>query len=87
LTFSLRTIDPDSKTLHGSLTLSDIAHRLEEDFDLSQADVAVAWRSGVEGDRLKTLGRARVKVQVRDGGREERVIGVIVVRLADQVET
>jgi hypothetical protein len=84
--FSRRTVDTTSKALHGSVTIADISERLQDEYGLAQGDVGVIWRGSVEGDRLKVLGRAGIKVQVREGGREARVLTVQVVRLQDNVE-
>jgi hypothetical protein len=63
--------------------LADISLRLDEEYGLSPGDVAVVWRSGVDGDRVKNLGKVRVKVQVREGGREEKILSINVVRLKE----
>lgn len=82
LSFQRRTTAPDTDTIHGSVTLIDIALRLQEDFGLRSQDVVVTWKgdSGIDG-RLRQLGTYDCEVTVRGHGREKAPLSVQIDRL------
>ena len=83
LIFPLRTIDPNSSVLHGSLTLEDIQGRLEKAHDLSRSGVMVSWEDGVSSERMKELGTRSIVVKIVNAGKEEVLLEVEAVRLAE----
>lgn len=83
LVFSLRTIETDQTTLHGSLTLADILAKVNES-GLSDGEVFVKWADeGVAGDRMKTTGTREAMVCVKGKAEEHVVIEIRVVGLED----
>lgn len=83
LVFSLRTIETDQTTLHGSLTLADILTKVTES-GLSEGEVSVKWADeGVAGDRMKTTGTREAIVYVKGRPEEHVVIEIRVVGLED----
>ena len=83
LTFPLRTIDPNSPTLHGSLTLEDIQGRLEKEHELSRSDTILSWETGASSERMKELGARFVMVKIVNAGKEEVLVEIEAVRLAE----
>jgi hypothetical protein len=81
--FARRTISAGSDSIHGSLTLSDISARLQEECGLSSLDVEVAWRDVrlEEGARLRSLGSYDAVVRVRGMGQEEAPLSIEVTPL------
>lgn len=81
--FARRTISAASDSIHGSLTLSDIATRLQEECGLSSLDVEVVWRDVrlEEGARIRSLGSYDAVVRVRGMGQEEAPLSVEVTPL------
>jgi len=77
-TFARRTISAGSDSIHGSLTLSDIAARLQEECGLSNLDIEVLWRDVrlEEGARIRSLGSYDAVVRVRGLGQEEAALAV-----------
>jgi hypothetical protein len=73
LDFSRRTISSASDAIHGSLTLSDIATRLQEDYGLGGQDVEVLWKNSAmeDGGRVRALGSFDAVIRVRGFGMEE----------------
>jgi len=81
LTFFLRTTEADSSTLHGSLTLADVAAKLEE-YSISPTEVELAWADeGESGDRMKNIGTREVTLSVKGRGKEVYVLDIFVERL------
>lgn len=76
--FARRTISAGSDSIHGSLTLSDIAARLQEECGLSNLDVEVVWRDVrlEEGARIRSLGSYDAVVRVKGMGQEEAALSV-----------
>ncbi|WVW80976.1 hypothetical protein I302_102967 [Kwoniella bestiolae CBS 10118] len=83
LTFKRRTISPDYPSLHGSLTLSDIQERLENQYGLSSKDVQVSWVGRQDGSRMKELDTWDAIISLRKGGKESTDVKVEVVRLGE----
>ena len=81
--FARRTISTASDSIHGSLTLSDISARLQEECGLSSLDVEVVWRDVrlEEGARIRSLGSYDAVVRVRGMGQEEAPLSVEVTPL------
>jgi len=76
--FARRTISTGSDSIHGSLTLSDIAARLQEECGLSSLDVEVVWRDVrlEEGARIRSLGSYDAVVRVKGMGQEEAPLSI-----------
>jgi len=76
--FARRTIGAGSDSIHGSLTLGDIAARLQEECGLSSLDVEVVWRDVrlEDGARIRTLGSYDAVVRVRGMGQEEAPLSI-----------
>jgi len=76
--FARRTISTGSDSIHGSLTLSDIAARLQEECGLSSLEVEVVWRDVrlEEGARIRSLGSYDAVVRVRGMGQEEAPLSI-----------
>lgn len=76
--FARRTIGTTSDSIHGSLTLTDIATRLQEECGLSGLDVDVAWRDVRLEDnaRIRSLGSYDAIVRVKGMGQEEAPLAI-----------
>jgi hypothetical protein len=76
--FARRTINAGSDSIHGSLTLGDIATRLQEECGLSNLDVEVVWRDVrlEEGARIRSLGSYDAMVRVKGMGQEEAPLSI-----------
>ncbi|WWC72488.1 uncharacterized protein I206_106450 [Kwoniella pini CBS 10737] len=83
LTFKRRTISPDYPTLHGSLTLSDIQSKLENEFGLPSSEIELNWLNRESGSRIKELISTPLKVSFKKGGKENTEVLIEVTRLQE----
>jgi hypothetical protein len=83
LDFFRRTISSTSDAIHGSLTLVEIATRLQDNHGLGNQDVEVLWKDTTveESGRIRALGAFDALVRVRGFGLEEAPLIVNVVAL------
>jgi hypothetical protein len=80
LNFPHRTISPQSKTIHGSVTLADVAKRLEDEFSVPSTSIDVFWRIEDDQARMKELSRWELEIAPK-GGEKSVLIGVEVTRM------
>lgn len=81
LTFALRTTTPTSDAVHGSVTLADVLHKLEEEHGFPGKEVELSWIDRGPNDRMKELGVWDVLVKSRQVDEIEAELEVHLVRL------
>lgn len=80
--FQRRTTTPLAHSIHGSIALSDIQQRLQEDFGLREQDIEVAWKDQAAGDgKLRQVGNYDCVVSVRGHGEESAPLEIEITRL------
>lgn len=84
IVFHRRTTSPSAYSIHGSLGVSDIQQRLQDEFGLRAQDVEVTWKDGLGVDnKLRQLGNYDCVITVRGFGQESAPLGVEIVRLLE----
>lgn len=82
IVFHRRTTAPSAGSIHGSLSLSDIQQRLQDEYGLRAQDVEVTWKDDPAADvKLRQLGNYDCVITVRGHGQEAAPLGVEIVRL------